>query len=150
LHQCAGPQYPLYLLGHKMLRWYPYVPVGGEMALNCAILTYDGTAYFGFSGDVHAAPDLRRLEAFLKLSFEELREAAGIKPPDKERRKYGKRRKRSNREERKYGRGRGIATRAPAGGNSSCNHPAHSPSPARQVEPPPTTDEERVLTQMIA
>ena len=78
-----GPQYPLYLLGHKMLRWYPYVPVGGEMAVNCAILSYDGTVYFGFSGDVHAAPDLRRLEAFLKLSFEELRDASGVTPPRK-------------------------------------------------------------------
>ena len=78
-----GPQYPLYLLGHKMLHWYPYVPVGGEMALNCAILTYNGTAYFGFSGDVHAAPDLRRLEELLKLSFKELREAAGVTPPQR-------------------------------------------------------------------
>jgi len=78
-----GPQYPLYLLGHKMLRWYPYVPVGGEMAVNCAILSYDGAVYFGFSGDVHAAPDLRRLETFLKSSFEELRDAAGIQPPHK-------------------------------------------------------------------
>jgi len=70
-----GPQHPLYLLGHKMLKWYPYVPVGGEMAVNCAILSYDGAVYFGFSGDVHAAPDLRRLEKFLKLSFVELRDA---------------------------------------------------------------------------
>jgi diacylglycerol O-acyltransferase / wax synthase len=76
-----GPQYPLYLLGHKMLRWYPYVPVGGEMAVNCAVLSYDGTMYFGFSGDVHAAPDLRRLEELLKLSFEELRDADGVSPP---------------------------------------------------------------------
>jgi diacylglycerol O-acyltransferase len=70
-----GPQHPLYLLGHKMVRWYPYVPVGGEMAVNCAILSYNGTVYFGFSGDVNAAPDLRRLERFLKESFVELREA---------------------------------------------------------------------------
>lgn len=70
-----GPQYPLYLMGHKMLTWYPYVPVGGEMAVNCAILSYDGNIYFGFSGDVHAAPDLRRLEKFLKASFAELRDA---------------------------------------------------------------------------
>jgi len=70
-----GPQHPLYLLGHRMLKWYPYVPVGGEMAVNCAILSYDGTVYFGFSGDVHAAPDLRRLEKFLKISFAELRDA---------------------------------------------------------------------------
>ncbi|MGA7381031.1 MAG: wax ester/triacylglycerol synthase family O-acyltransferase [Terriglobales bacterium] len=82
-----GPQYPLYLLGHKMLHCYPYVPVGGEMALNCAILTYDGAAYFGFSGCAHAAPDLRRLERLLTLSFTELREAAGVRPAQKKRQK---------------------------------------------------------------
>ena len=64
-----GPQFPLYLLGHKMLHCYPYVPVGGEMAVNCAILSYNGTVYFGFSGDVHAAPDLRRLEKLLTGEF---------------------------------------------------------------------------------
>jgi diacylglycerol O-acyltransferase len=74
-----GPQVPLYFLGHKMLHCFPYVPVGGEMSLNCAILTYDGTAYFGFTGDVQVAPDLHRLEGLLKESFLELRDAAGIK-----------------------------------------------------------------------
>jgi diacylglycerol O-acyltransferase / wax synthase len=78
-----GPQFPLYLLGHKMLHCYPYVPVGGEMAVNCAVLSYDGTAYFGFSGDVQAAPDLQRLERLLNESFVELRNAAGIKPPQR-------------------------------------------------------------------
>jgi hypothetical protein len=62
-----------------MLRWYPYVPIGGELALNCAILSYDGMVYFGFSGDAHAAPHLNRLETFLKLSFIELCEAAGVR-----------------------------------------------------------------------
>ena len=71
-----GPQFPLYLLGHELLRCYPYVPVGGEMAVNCAILSYNGMVYFGFSGDVHAAPDLGRLETLLEQSFAELREAA--------------------------------------------------------------------------
>ena len=74
-----GPQFPLYLLGHKMLDWYPYVPVGGEMAVNCAILSYNGTVYFGFSGDVHAAPDLRRIESLLQASFSELRDSV-LKP----------------------------------------------------------------------
>jgi diacylglycerol O-acyltransferase len=78
-----GPQFPLYLLGHKMLHWYPYVPVGGELAVNCAILSYDGMVYFGFSGDVHAAPDLGRLEKLLKQSFVELRDAAGVTVPRK-------------------------------------------------------------------
>jgi hypothetical protein len=36
--------------------------------------------YFGFSGDAHAAPDIRQLEKFLKTNFAELRAAAGIQP----------------------------------------------------------------------
>lgn len=86
-----GPQVPLYLLGHKMLHCYPYVPVGGEMAVNCAILSYNGTVYFGFSGDTHAAPDLKRLESLLQESFVELRDAVGIRPLQKK--KTTKRRK---------------------------------------------------------
>jgi diacylglycerol O-acyltransferase len=74
-----GPQAPLYLLGHKMLRSYPYVPIGGEMGLNCAMMSYSGTAYFGFSGDAQAAPHLHWLEKFLKLSFEDLEKAVGIR-----------------------------------------------------------------------
>ena len=75
-----GPQFPLYVLGHKMAHWYPYVPIGGELALNCAILSYNGIVYFGFSGDAHITPDLACLEKLLQLSFTELRDAAGIKP----------------------------------------------------------------------
>ena len=73
-----GPQAPLYLLGHKMLRSYPYVPIGGEMGLNCAMMSYSGAAYFGFTGDAEAAPHLYRLEKFLRLSFAELQKAVGI------------------------------------------------------------------------
>jgi len=78
-----GPQVPLYLMGHKLLSWYPWVPIGGLMGINCAVLTYNGTAYFGLTGDVHAAPDLLRLESFLKLSFADLRRAAGGGAPPK-------------------------------------------------------------------
>lgn len=85
-----GPQFPLYLLGHKMLHWYPYVPVGGELAINCAILSYNGTVYFGFTGDAKVAPDLGRLEKFLKLSFTELRSAMGIRAAPRRQRKAKK------------------------------------------------------------
>ena len=67
-----GPQVPLYLLGHKMVSWYPYVPIGGEMGVNCAILSYNGTAYFGFTCDVAAVPDPENLEKFVRVSFAEL------------------------------------------------------------------------------
>ncbi len=53
------------------------------MAVNCAVLSYNGTVYFGFSGDTHAAPDLRRLETLLMTSFTELRDAVGIAPPER-------------------------------------------------------------------
>ncbi len=80
-----GPQIPLYLMGHKMIDWFPYVPVGGEMAVNCAILSYNGSIYFGFSGDVHAAPDLHRLERLLQFSFRELQDAVEGRKSSKKR-----------------------------------------------------------------
>ena len=70
-----GPQTPLYMLGHRMLSWYPYVPIGGEMGVNTAILSYNGTAYFGFSCDVGAVPDPENLEKFVSMSFAELCES---------------------------------------------------------------------------
>jgi diacylglycerol O-acyltransferase len=73
-----GPQIPMYLLGHRLLRWYPYVPIGGEMGINCAVVSYDGRAYFGFTGDVHAAPDVARLEEFMKASFAELKASVEV------------------------------------------------------------------------
>ncbi len=135
-----GPQYPLYLLGHKILQCYPYVPIGGEMALNCAILTYNGTAYFGFSGEVHAAPDLRRLETLLKVSFTELREAAGVRPSRKEEKKKGARTK-------------AKAASTPVSAAVSDSVPI-SLGPLASVEsgiaPEPLDTEKKVLAQLIA
>jgi diacylglycerol O-acyltransferase / wax synthase len=130
-----GPQNPLYLLGHKMLDWYPYVPVGGEMAVNCAILSYDGTVYFGFSGDVHAAPDLGRLEEFLKVSFAELRDAA--KP----------RRKKSPRTKKVRAKGsRPVAARVPVSIPLAAPPPSVRAAQTRR----PAAEAEKVLTQLIA
>ena len=75
-----GPPAPLYLLGHKMVSWYPYVPIGGEMGVNCAVLSYNGMAYFGFTCDVGAVPDPEHLEKFVDMSFEELCKTAGREP----------------------------------------------------------------------
>jgi hypothetical protein len=134
-----GPQNPLYLLGHQLLTWFPYVPVGGEMAANCAILSYNGTMFFGFSGDVHAAPDLRRLEALLKLSFEELRDAAGVRPPEKRKSR--------------------VRPKAPVASKSKPRRAAVVPVPIPTPNPPspepvrestPKAASEQVLRQLIA
>lgn len=133
-----GPQTPLYMLGHKMLHCYPYVPVGGEMAVNCAILSYDHMVYFGFSGDAQAAPDLRQMEKLLKASFAELRDAVGVRPPQKK----------------KVCQKRQTKSAAPV---SVKNVPAPVPittssSPIelkRVLEPAPTSEHENVLTHLI-
>ncbi len=75
-----GPQAPLYLMGHKMVAWYPRVPIGGEMGVNCAILSYNGTAYFGFTCDVAAVPDPEHLEKFVTASCAELLKAGKRAP----------------------------------------------------------------------
>jgi len=138
-----GPQYPLYLLGHKILHCYPYVPVGGEMALNCAILTYNGTAYFGFSGDVHAAPDLRRLETFLKSSFTELREAAGGKPPHKEEKK-----KEKKKEKRVRAKAKVASTPVPAPAPAPAS--IHAPAPASVQAPAPASVQASIPLRPVA
>jgi len=73
-----GPRVPLYLMGHKMLSSYPYVPIGGEMGMNCAVLSYNGTLFVGFTGDAKAIPDLELLPVFFRESFEELKSAMHI------------------------------------------------------------------------
>ena len=145
-----GPQFPLYLLGHKMLGCYPYVPVGGEMTMNCAILTYDGTAYFGFSGCAHAAPDLRRLETFLKLSFTELQEAAGISPGRNKEDKKPQKKVRAKAKAK-------VTTEvkvAPRLARVPASVRAAIPAPPASVESTiaqgPPVKEDKVLTQLIA
>ncbi len=139
-----GPQCALYLLGHKMLGCYPYVPVGGEMTLNCAILTYNGTAYFGFSGCMHAVPDLRRLETLLKLSFTELQESAGVNlPRKKEKRKSKKMHAKAKTEV--------VTTPARALASVVATVPLPpSVSVESAIAPSPPVKEDKVLTQLIA
>jgi diacylglycerol O-acyltransferase len=76
-----GPKVPLYLLGHRMLSSYPCVPIGGEMGMNCAVMSYDGHLFVGFTGNAEAIPDLPRLVEFFNQSFVELRDAVGVRIP---------------------------------------------------------------------
>jgi hypothetical protein len=120
------------------------------MALNCAILTYNGTAYFGFSGDVHAAPDLRRLETFLQLSFTELREAAGGRPPRKEQKKEEKKEEKQK-EKRVRAKAEVASTPVPAPASVHASIPLRPLAlvePATAVGPP--VKEEQGLTRLIA
>lgn len=73
-----GPQVPLYAMGHRMIAYYPYVPVGYAVGCGCAIMSYDQHLYFGLTADMKAMPDVERLRDQLYESFYELRKAAGV------------------------------------------------------------------------
>jgi diacylglycerol O-acyltransferase len=75
-----GPQFPLYILGRRLLRIYPQVPLVTNTALGIAIMSYDGTINFGLLGDYDALPDLDDLAAALRDAIAELAAAAGVPP----------------------------------------------------------------------
>jgi WS/DGAT/MGAT family acyltransferase len=53
-----GPQFPLYAAGRKMIRAFPYVPLGGQIRIGIAIFSYDGEVNYGITGDFDTTPDL--------------------------------------------------------------------------------------------
>ena len=73
-----GPQFPLFMLGRRMLRIYPQVPLAGNTALGIAIMSYDGAISFGLLADFDAVPDLDDLAAALRDAIAELAAAAGV------------------------------------------------------------------------
>ena len=73
-----GPQIPLYLLGRRMVRLYPVVPLAQHQALGIAIMSYDGRLGFGLLGDYDAMPDLEALADDLRAAIDDLTGAAGL------------------------------------------------------------------------
>lgn len=68
-----GPQIPLYLVGQKMLKHYPYVPVGYGLGLGCAIFSYNRDLYFGLSSDAKAMSDVGKFKEILDETFADLK-----------------------------------------------------------------------------
>ncbi|MGZ4268361.1 MAG: WS/DGAT/MGAT family O-acyltransferase [Solirubrobacteraceae bacterium] len=75
-----GPQFPLYLLGRRMERFYPVVPLAQGQALGIAIMSYDGRLGFGLLGDLDAMPDLDTMASELDAAIADLARAAGGGP----------------------------------------------------------------------
>jgi diacylglycerol O-acyltransferase / wax synthase len=80
-----GPQFPLYLLGRRMLDPFPMVPLAKNQALGIALLSYDGRINFGLVGDFDLLWDLDELAADLEDSLAELAAAAGVELSERER-----------------------------------------------------------------
>jgi diacylglycerol O-acyltransferase len=72
-----GPQFPLFLMGRRMERVFPMVPLAKRQALCVGIMSYDGQVNFGLIGDYDAMPELEDFAEDLEASIEELIEAAG-------------------------------------------------------------------------
>jgi WS/DGAT/MGAT family acyltransferase len=67
-----GPQMPLYAVGRRMLKSFPYVPVANQIRVAVAIFSYNGQVNFGITGDYDGAPDIDVLAAGIEESMAEM------------------------------------------------------------------------------
>jgi WS/DGAT/MGAT family acyltransferase len=67
-----GPQFPLYLMGARLLEAFPIVPLTRNLTVVVGILSYDGTLHFGLWGDREAAQDLEMFASGIDDAFAEL------------------------------------------------------------------------------
>ncbi len=73
-----GPQFPLHMLGAKLLESFPQVPLLEGTGIGVALFSYDGNIFWGFNADYGLVPDLENFRQALADSFRELSEAAGV------------------------------------------------------------------------
>lgn len=64
-----GPPFPVFMEGSRMLACYPLVPLFENQALGIALLSYDGSLFWGFNADRGLLPDLH---AFVDAVEQEL------------------------------------------------------------------------------
>ncbi len=76
-----GPQFPLYVLGRRLLDLFPIAFLPKDHALAIAIMSYDGGVNFGLLADYDALPDLDVIAAGLEESLDELKLAAARRSP---------------------------------------------------------------------
>jgi diacylglycerol O-acyltransferase len=73
-----GPQFPLYMLGGRMLAMIPEVPLLENIGLGIALMSYDGGVFWGFTADYDLVPDLDHFVDLIERSFAELAASAGV------------------------------------------------------------------------
>ncbi|MEI6447845.1 MAG: wax ester/triacylglycerol synthase family O-acyltransferase [Actinomycetes bacterium] len=67
-----GPQFPLYVLGHRLLNLYPIAFLPQNHSLAIAIMSYDGEVNFGLLADYDSLPDVEDLSAGISEALAEL------------------------------------------------------------------------------
>lgn len=76
----AGPDIPVYMMGHTMLRSYGFFPLNPSMGLATVIMSYAGQITMNLVADKGIVKDVRMIREYLRESFRELRDAAGVRP----------------------------------------------------------------------
>jgi WS/DGAT/MGAT family acyltransferase len=71
-----GPQFPLYLMGARLLEAFPIVPLTRNLTVVAGILSYDGTMHFGLWADRDAFTDLEVFAGGIDDTFAELLKVA--------------------------------------------------------------------------
>jgi len=75
-----GPQFPLYVVGRRMVYSYPYVPIMGSVRISIAIFSYCRRLFFGITGDYDTVADINVLRDGIEEGMRELVVAAGGSP----------------------------------------------------------------------
>jgi WS/DGAT/MGAT family acyltransferase len=75
-----GPQFPLYLLGARLLSLFAQPPLIDHIGLAISAVSYDGKLGFGFTGDLDRVPDLADFVRDVARAFDRLASAAGAAP----------------------------------------------------------------------
>jgi WS/DGAT/MGAT family acyltransferase len=70
-----GPQVPLYAFGARMVEVWPLVPLAADHSLGIAVVSYDGSVFFGLNGDA-TIRDLGVLAHGIEEAIVELSELA--------------------------------------------------------------------------
>ncbi|MGZ8754845.1 MAG: WS/DGAT/MGAT family O-acyltransferase [Acidimicrobiia bacterium] len=88
-----GPQFPMYMLGSKLLIQYPAVPLWAGHGLGVALFSYNGELAWGLNADWDVVPDVSAFVEKVYAAFAELRKgarrAAGLDKPTKKAKKAG-------------------------------------------------------------
>ncbi len=73
-----GPQFPLYLLGRRLLELYPQAPLVRNQGLAVGAMSYDGKLGFGLLGDLDTMPDINVLAGGISDAMDEILWSVGF------------------------------------------------------------------------